>query len=255
MKKTKIEINISDFPKELHPFLTGADIYDSSSGSNAKVYYISSGYYLKVGAPGTLEREAFMAGWFYRKGLGTEVVWYIKGKQDYMLTKAAKGEDCLADLKHPKQLCELLANAMRRLHSIPASDLPDSAVMENFYAALEKGTGDYYERAQMARFMIQSKDEAWEIMQKNKHRLKRDTLIHGDFCLPNVMAADGEFSCFIDLAMAGMGDKHIDLYWAVWSLQYNLKTEEYTDYFLDQYGRENFEYDMLKVIAAFEVFG
>ncbi|MDE7300410.1 MAG: hypothetical protein K2N94_16560, partial [Lachnospiraceae bacterium] len=63
------------------------------------------------------------------------------------------------------------------------------------------------------------------------------------------------FSCFIDLAMAGVGDKHIDLYWAVWSLQYNLKTEDYTDYFLDLYGRENFEYDMLKVIAAFELFG
>ena len=69
------------------------------------------------------------------------------------------------------------------------------------------------------------------------------------------MVKDGRFSCFIDLAMAGLGDKHIDLYWALWSLQYNLGTEKYTDYFLDLYGRENFEYDMLRVIAAFEAFG
>jgi kanamycin kinase len=55
--------------------------------------------------------------------------------------------------------------------------------------------------------------------------------------------------------MAGVGDKHIDLYWAIWSLQYNLKTDEYTDYFLDQYGRDNFDYHMLKVIAAYELFG
>ena len=36
---------------------------------------------------------------------------------------------------------------------------------------------------------------------------------------------------------------------------YNLKTDAYTDCFLDAYGRENFEYDMLRVIAAFELFG
>ena len=57
------------------------------------------------------------------------------------------------------------------------------------------------------------------------------------------------------ISMAGVGDKHIDLYWAIWSLQYNLKTDQYTDYFLDQYGRENFDHDMLNVVAAFELFG
>ena len=63
------------------------------------------------------------------------------------------------------------------------------------------------------------------------------------------------FSTFIDFDMAGVGDKHIDLFWAIWSLQYNLKTDAYTDLFLDLYGRENFDEDMLRVIAAFELFG
>ena len=72
MQKTKTEINVNSFPEELQPYLAGADIYDSSSGSSAKVYYISSGYYLKVGAREALEREASMAGWFYEAGLGTE---------------------------------------------------------------------------------------------------------------------------------------------------------------------------------------
>ena len=66
---------------------------------------------------------------------------------------------------------------------------------------------------------------------------------------------DGEFSSLIDLGAAGIGDKHMDIYWALWSLQYNLKTEYYTDYFLDLYGRDNFEPEMLRVIAAFECFG
>lgn len=255
MKKTEIQINISDFPKELHSYLAGGRIYDSSSSPQAKVYYISTGYYLKCGAPGTLQHEALMAGWFYKQGLGAEIISYISEKQDYMLTRAAKGEDCLAFLDHPEKLCDILAGAMRMLHSISIPDLPLSVSYENCQTALESGRGNYDSSILMPRFMIASKEEAWEIMQENKHRLKCDTLIHGDFCLPNIMVENGKFTCFIDLAMAGMGDKHVDLYWALWSLQHNLRTEKYTDYFLDLYGRENFEYNMLKVIAAFEAFG
>lgn len=255
MKKTEIQIDFRDFPEELHPYLGSAKVYDSSSSPRAKVYYISKGYYLKVSAPGMLQREALMAGWFYENGLGTEVVWYIKRKQDYMLTRAAQGEDCLASLDHPEQLCGIMAGAMKLLHSMPLPDLPASVAHDNFQAALKNGSGDYDNSILMPRFMVSSKEEAWALMQENGHRLKCNTLIHGDFCLPNIMVKDGKFSCFIDLAMAGIGDRHVDLYWALWSLQHNLGTEKYTDYFLDLYGRENFEYDMLKVIAAFEAFG
>lgn len=92
-------------------------------------------------------------------------------------------------------------------------------------------------------------------MQAKKHRLMADTLIHGDFCLPNVILQDGRFSALIDLRLAGAGDRHIDLYWAVWTLRHYLKTGRYTDYFLGQYGADSFDYDMLRAIAAFECFG
>jgi len=114
---------------------------------------------------------------------------------------------------------------------------------------------EYEEYVLMDRFPIHSKEEAWQVIQENKHRLKADTLIHGDFCLPNVMLEDWKFSTFIDLPLAGAGDKHVDIYWALWSLKYNLKTDKYTDLFLDLYGRENFDLDMLRVIGAFEVWG
>lgn len=73
--------------------------------------------------------------------------------------------------------------------------------------------------------------------------------------LPNLILDQGKFGSLIDFSLAGIGDKHIDLYWAIWSLEYNLGTDAYTEYFLDCYGRENFEYDMLQVISAFEMFG
>ena len=66
---------------------------------------------------------------------------------------------------------------------------------------------------------------------------------------------NGKFSCFIDFDMSGIGDKHIDLYWAIWSLQYNLKTDEYTDLFFDLYGKNKINENTLKLIVAFELLG
>ena len=93
------------------------------------------------------------------------------------------------------------------------------------------------------------------MMQDGKHLLRCDTLIHGDACLPNVMQEQGAFRSFIDVSMGCLGDRHIDLYWAIWSLEHNLHTDAYTGAFLNLYGREHVREDMFMVIAAFEAFG
>ncbi len=82
--------------------------------------------------------------------------------------------------------------------------------------------------------------------------LLRDTLIHGDACLPNLIMENGVFRSFIDVGQAGVGDRHIDLYWAIWSLQYNLGTDAYKDLFLDYYGRELVDDRLLQVVAEVE---
>ena len=100
-----------------------------------------------------------------------------------------------------------------------------------------------------------SADQAWSVVCEGRELLRSDTLIHGDYCLPNVMLDNWRFSAFIDVGNGGVGDKHIDLFWGVWTLWYNLGTHEYEDRFLDAYGRQNFEKDLLRVVAAYEVFG
>ena len=87
-----------------------------------------------------------------------------------------------------------------------------------------------------------------------KH-LKTDTLLHGDYCLPNIMLDNWRFRGFIDLDCGGIGDRHVDLFWGIWSLGFNLKTDAYRDRFLDAYGRDAVEEEMLRLIAAIEVFG
>ncbi len=256
MEKTKIEVNLDEFPKELHPFLKGAKVYDSSSSSNAKVIYSDLGYYIKVAAKGRLQEESALTKVFADRGLGVEVAVFLSADKDYLVTKSAKGEDCLAYLDDPERLCKVLADTMRELHSRPIEGAPMSPRVQDYLDIAEGRRECQYEQyVLMDKFPINSKEEAWQVIQENKHRLKWDTLIHGDFCLPNVMLDDWKFSTFIDFNLAGVGDKHIDIYWVLWSLKYNLKTDKYTDLFLDLYGRENFEPDMLRLIAAFEVWG
>lgn len=224
MQKTETKININDFPKELHYLFDGATIYDSSSHPTMTTLYSSQGYYIKYSERGALKKDAELGKLFEEIGMGVEVVHYLSEDKDYLVTKEAVGEDALAPqyLANPEKLCEALAQAMKYLHSRPIEGVPVSLCMD-IYA---KG--------------------------KNANILKQDTFIHGDFCLPNIILDNWKFSTFIDTGLAGVGDKHIDLYWVLWSLNYNLKTDKYTDYFLEQYGKENVDMELLKLVKEVE---
>ena len=65
-----------------------------------------------------------------------------------------------------------------------------------------------------------------------------NTLIHGDYCLPNILVKNGKISGFVDLGEAGIGDPWMDYAWCIWSLEYNLGTKEYTPLLLEKLGIE-----------------
>jgi kanamycin kinase len=62
-------------------------------------------------------------------------------------------------------------------------------------------------------------------------------LVHGDYCLPNVLFEDGRLSALVDVGRSGLGDPKVDLAAAVWTLQYNYGAGYARD-FLDAYGAE-----------------
>jgi len=222
MQKKEIRINIEDYPRELHYIFKDAKICDSSSNPSATVLYSDLEYYVKIAEKGSLAKEAEMAKLFELNCLGVSVVSYISEEKDYFVTKPAKGEDCTHYLDNPKRLCEILAETMKFLHSRQIENVPVSPCMDLY------------------------KDEM------NEGIFKQDTFIHGDFCLPNIILDDWKFSSIIDLGLAGVGDRHIDIYWALWSLNYNLGTDKYTDYFLNLYGEENYNREALKIVAEKE---
>jgi len=222
MQKTETKININDFPSELRYIFNEAKVYDSSSNPSMKVLYSDLGYYVKIAEKDKLKREMEMAKLFEHKRMGVDVVSYISADKDYLVTKGAKGEDSLHYLNNPERLCQVLAEAMKYMHSMSIIDVPVSLCMDAY-------TNVY-----------------------NGECLKADTFIHGDFCLPNIILNNWKFSSFIDVGLAGVGDRHIDIYWLLWSLNHNLGTDKYTEYFLELYGKENIDRKTLKIVAGVE---
>lgn len=61
--------------------------------------------------------------------------------------------------------------------------------------------------------------------------------VHGDLCLPNIYVdKDNNFLGFIDLDNSGLGDRWYDISWLIWSFEYNLKTDKYTNLLLNKLG-------------------
>lgn len=261
MKRTPIQPMLSQFPARFQPLLQGAAIYDSSCSNAAKVYFIDrdGGLYLKTAPKGTLAREAALTEFFHTHGLSTQVLAYESLDADWLLTTRIPGEDCIDAqyLSDPKRLCDTSAQLLRMLHEtdITGCPVPDRTAEYLATARRNYTVGRYDATLFPDNWGYATAEEAWHVLEENGKYLKNDTLLHGDYCLPNILLEDWRFSGFIDLDSGGVGDRHVDLFWGIWSLHFNLKTDRYSDRFLDAYGRENVNEDLLRVIAAAEVFG
>lgn len=264
MKRTYIERIARPLPVSIQTFAAGARIFDSSCSPEARVYFLDreDGYYLKTAPNGTLAREAVMTEYFYKKGLGAEVLEYVSEDVDWLLTRRVRGEDCTHSryLAEPARLCDLLARSLRALHELDFCDCPLQDRMSDYLALADEnfaaGNHDLslFEKCASG-FSFHSADEAYAVLQEGKGELKNEVLLHGDYCLPNVMLDDFRLSGFIDVGNGGVGDRHVDLFWGAWTLAYNLKTDQYRARFFDAYGRDRVDESLLRVIAAAEVFG
>ena len=209
--------NIPGLPESLLSYTVNAPLYDSSCSPNAKVWFSEAegGIFIKTAPAGTLKTEAEMNSFFHSKNMGTEVLSYLSTDADWMVTRAVPGEDCIHPmyLEDPKRLSEILGQLLRQLHSTDYTGCP--------IALSHPETED-------------------------------PVLVHGDYCLPNVMLDNWRFSGFIDVGGGGIGDRHIDLYWGCWSLQYNLKDSRWCSRFLDAYGRQDVDPDKLRILHALE---
>ena len=171
-----------------------------------------------------------MNAFFHSRRLGPEVLAYRSREADWLVTRAVPGEDCLHPvyLEDPRRLSALLGQLLRMLHETDPTGCPVTNLNETAYPRIPGFSARY------------------------PGLLTSRVLLHGDYCLPNVMLRSWDFSGFIDLGSGGIGDRHIDLYWGCWSILFNLKEERWCTRFLDAYGRENVDTDKLRILDSLE---
>lgn len=258
MKRTVTERIPFILPDEIERFTHGAKIYDSSSSPQARVYFIDKdgGYYLKTAEKGALRNEAELTRYFHGKGLSANVLAYVSAERDFMLAERVRGEDLTFAkyLAEPKKLCDISAALLRELHETEFSACPVQNHTAKYLATVERNYRlGLYDLSFAPEFA--TAEEAYSLVRENAHMLKNEVLLHGDYCLPNVMLDDWRFSGFIDVGNGGVGDRHVDLFWGAWTLNFNLKTDEYRVRFFDAYGRDKIDEEKIRIIAAAEVFG
>lgn len=260
MLRRPTTLDLAAIPACFHPFLEGAAVFDSSCSAAARVYLIDKGpgFYLKKAPKGTLDREAALTAFFHEKGLAAQVVAYESQASDWLLTTRVPGEDCTdpACLAEPKRLCDTTAQLLRMLHETDFSGCPVQRTADYLENARKNYEKKAYDSALFPdNWGYATPEEAWQEVERNGKYLGADVLLHGDYCLPNIMLDNWRFTGFIDLDAGGIGDRHIDLFWGIWSLQFNLKTDAYRERFLDAYGRDQVCDALLRTVAACEVFG
>jgi kanamycin kinase len=257
-----ITIDIEEYPASLHPYLRGAKLYDSSCSPNARVIFIDkdNGYFLKIAAAKDLERECELTRYFHSKGLSANVAEFLfDDEHGWLLTEKIRGDDCTAAkyLGQPKRLCDTLAERLALLHSMDHTGCPARNHTERYLLNADQNYRDgHYDISLFPdNWGYDSPEEAYEVVKTKGRLLQTDTLLHGDYCLPNIILENWRFSGFIDTGSGGVGDRHVDLFWGAWTLYFNLKTDKYRRRFYDAYGRGKVDEEKLRLIAACEVFG
>jgi kanamycin kinase len=249
MKRVEIRINADTFPEEIKAYLKKAKIYNSSCSEAAQVYYIEGRVktFLKIEKAGRLLREKKMTEFFHTHGLGAEIIAYVtENGYDFLLTNAIDGEDGISggNLNNPEKLAAVYGEALRIIHKLPSEQCPfqgrSAEIFQEVDKNIKQSDGDF-------NLIPEGKVKAWERMKKLQHLAHDDVVIHGDYCLPNIILKDYKLQGFVDLGYGGVGDRHWDLFWGIWTLKYNLKTDKYKNIFLDAYGRNEIDSERMEL--------
>lgn len=168
------------------------------------VINIDNKYILKITTNiEALKREKRANDFLYGKiNVSKTIIFIEENNRGYYLKSCVNGKPlCVPELLcNPNLVVDLLVKAINEFHSIDISKC-------SFYSH--------------------------EYNDMNNEKL---VFVHGDCCLPNILVHRNKVAGYIDLEAAGIGDPWIDYAWALWSLEYNLKTDAYNQMFLDKLG-------------------
>lgn len=227
-------------PPELEELFARSTVEDRTFSQTAKTFQLTNregSVFVKLASAKLLDRERRMSEFLHGHGLAPAVVAYgVAEEGAYLVTKALDGKDGIAAeyLAEPRRLAVVFGESLRRLHALSADGCPvrDRDDELRRLAETNLAAKDYD-----ANYIPEPLEDA--AARFHAERPSDDQVVlHGDYCLPNILLDGFELAGFVDLGNGGVGGRHYDLYWGVWTLEYNLKSNSYKDWFLDAYGRD-----------------
>ncbi len=159
----------------------------------------------------------------------------------WLLMSAVPGQDLASSpALAPAQVVVLLADALRGLHALPVARCPfDQRLHLRLAAAAARVAAGHVDAAD-----FDDERRGWSAQQAYAELLatrpaqEDAVVVHGDACLPNLMAADGHFSGFIDCGRLGVADRWQDLALAARSLVEQYQDPRWVALLLARYGIE-----------------
>lgn len=137
----------------------------------------------------------------------------------------------------PQQAVTLLADALQQLHQVPITACPfDHRLPHRLAAARARMDAGRVDASDFdAARLGQSPEQLFAELVALTPAQADLVLTHGDACLPNLLAAHGRFSGFIDCARLGVADRHQDLALAARSIASDIG-EQWVTPFFERYG-------------------
>lgn len=163
---------------------------------------------------------------------------------EWLVVTALPGSDATS-LEHqfdPERLLRLLGEGLRRFHdTVPVDGCPFDSTTDTDLARaasrVEAGLVDESDFEPLFSGMDASR--LYDLMIESRPGGDDDLVVlHGDYCVPNVIVDAGSVSGFVDLGRAGVGDRHRDLGIAARSIAQNFGGHA-VPVFIDAYGLEH----------------
>lgn len=234
-------------PHSLRP-LAARDWTEISIGeSKASVWRIAMGdsaLFLKAEPAHELSdipRELVRLDWLAEMGFpAPRIVDHVDTPEfHWLLMTEVKGQDLTHFADRPAELCQILADGLRRLHALDPANCPFDHRLEtrladaeaNLQAGLVDET-DFDEERQGW-----TGQAVFQWLQANRPAEGDRVVTHGDASLPNFIGLNGRFNGVVDCARVGVADRWQDLALACRSMAYNYSQETAAD-FLAAYGAE-----------------
>lgn len=205
--------------------------------SEASIFYFSNyekELYLKIEKKNLeFEHEQKIMEWLKNKLPVPKIVTTCnRDEYDYLLMTKVIGKMACSEelLNDPQTLVMALAEGIKKLQRVDISGCPyDCRLKYKLNTAREKIDNNQIDMNDLEKnTLFNSPEEVYKFLIKNKPK-EELVFSHGDYCLPNVFIDRGIATGFIDLGRAGIADKWQDIALCIRSLEYNLKSNKYTE--------------------------